>query len=135
MSAGMTVVNSQWTRIWSSESILARAVTCIDAVTKPIGLKQPASQTDGGSTSTGFVGAAQSSSCAQRSCRSLYHAERFLRLYVPVGPIWPHVLSQLGGTWFMKIAEMSASIASEMLSAPLRPSASSLSCERMAPTI
>ena len=86
------------TRIWSSESFCARAVTCSVAVTKPIGLKQPEIQTDGGSVSIGFVGADHSSSCPQRSLRSAYHAESDLRLYVPVGPIWPHVLSQLGGT-------------------------------------
>ena len=50
-----------------------------------------------------------------------------LRLYVPVGPIWPHVLSQLGGTWFMYSEVISASIASEMLSAPDRPRLSSCS--------
>ena len=110
---------------------IARAVTCSVAVTKPIGLKQPEIHTDGGSVSMGLEGADHSSSCAQRSCRSANHAESDLRLYVPVGPIWPHVLSQMGGTWFMKIDVMSASIESEMLSAPDRPSASSLSCVRI----
>eukprot|EP00966_Prymnesium_polylepis_P186485 4322855-Prymnesium_polylepis.1 len=58
----VTSLTSQWTRIWSRESALARAVACIDAVTKPNGWKQPAIQTDGGSTSTGLVGADQRSS-------------------------------------------------------------------------
>mmetsp|Transcript_20344 Transcript_20344/g.41586 ORF Transcript_20344/g.41586 Transcript_20344/m.41586 type:complete len:268 (+) Transcript_20344:88-891(+) len=130
-----TSVTSMCTRIWSSEYWLMRAVTCSEAVTKPIGLKQPEIHTDGGSDSMGLVGADHSSSCCQRSLRSSNQLELLLRLYVPVGPIWPHVFSHEGGTWFMKSAVMRPSMASEILSAPERPRASSLRFMRIIPRI
>ena len=67
--------------------------------TSPNSTMRARSHTDGGRSSTGLLADDHASSCAHRRCRSAYHEASVLcAAQDPVGPIWPHVLSQIGGT-------------------------------------
>mmetsp|Transcript_13770 Transcript_13770/g.31949 ORF Transcript_13770/g.31949 Transcript_13770/m.31949 type:complete len:266 (-) Transcript_13770:51-848(-) len=121
-ASGRCGVMSVWMATLSSGQPRKRAVTCITAVTNAMGLNKAETQTEGGVTRS----VCHLKSWSTRSTRLGYHDPRADMLGYAT-------FSQLGGMRSRKSESDSASMASEMLRAPSRPSLSSLRERRISP--
>mmetsp|Transcript_29373 Transcript_29373/g.94256 ORF Transcript_29373/g.94256 Transcript_29373/m.94256 type:complete len:207 (+) Transcript_29373:553-1173(+) len=130
VDASMMVLMCVSVVILSSGAPVRRAVTCMTAVRKAVGLKSPGSQSDSGVTSSSV----HSWSCWMRSSMSANCASSALSDGQAM-PSHRHRLKGLRpGHWFSVKAVTRSSMACDMLSWPLRPLSSSMSERRISPT-
>lgn len=114
-STSTTLVTSVFRVMSSRGRFVARAVICMIAVKKDIGLKSPETHsTDGVMNSSLHL-----SSCSQRKIKSSIQASKF---FLEKQAFFAHQ----AGIWFLLSASARVSIDSVMLRVPLRPASSSM---------
>mmetsp|Transcript_3559 Transcript_3559/g.14799 ORF Transcript_3559/g.14799 Transcript_3559/m.14799 type:complete len:271 (+) Transcript_3559:832-1644(+) len=115
------------TLMLSSARPVCRAVTCMIAVRKAIGLNSPGSHMLRGVTRS----VVQTDSCSTRRCKSRFHEVRFFaegQASASQLVLWKGLRP---GTWLIERASVRCSIASVMFSSPLSPFCSSTSDVRI----